>query len=527
MSNDRLPASVKRRNRISAVWLIPIFAVIVGLSFIYVDYQQRGAEIVLNFKSAEGIVAGKTKLRHLSIDVGEVTEVALNESLDAVVVRALVERSVLPLMREDTRFWVVRPRIGSGGISGIGTLLSGAFISFSEGVSENPSRSFIGSEEPPVSPASAPGVRVRLSSRDGGDLHVGQPVLYKGFRVGQVEGVNFDYESELLIAQVFIEAPYHTLLNTMSRFWNISGVKIQSSASGIELATGSLESILIGGISFDVPRGAVPGEPVGDNTEFDLYSSREKIDQIPYQHSFNLTMLYSGSVRGLLEGAPVEFRGIRVGNVAKIGFDLIDRTRIQELSQNVVAPVPIELRIEPARLLGEDNADNIEKTLLGITRSVKNGLRATLRQGSLITGAQYVSLEPLAAVGEGAIEEHDGRLIMPSQDGGITALTEKLGATLDTINGLPLEGLMLQLQRTMKETQNTLQTAGRALTGYAADAPLYGSAEDSLLQLRSTLQTVDQLVDVLKNKPNEIIFSKPKAADRIPRGAGPKVVFPK
>ncbi len=518
MSNSRPQAGVKRRNRISAVWLIPVFAVFVGLCFIYTDYQQRGVEIVLNFESAEGIVAGKTKVRHLSIDVGQVTEVGLNDSLDAVVVRAIVERSVLPLLREDTRFWVVRPRIGAGGISGIGTLLSGAFINFSQGVSDEPARTFTGAEEPPVSPASAPGVRVRVRSDDGGDLHVGQPVLYKGYRVGQVEGVNFDRESELLVAQVFIEAPYHTLLSSRSRFWNISGVKVQSRANGFELSTGSLESILIGGISFDIPRGAVRGDPVEDNTEFDLYPSRESIDQVPYLHSFSMTMLYSGSVRGLVEGAPVEFRGIQVGNVEKIGLDLFDRARLEELSRNAVTPVPIELRIEPARLLGEDTEDNIERTLLGITRSVNNGLRATLRQGNLITGAQYVSLEPLGAIGESTIEEQDGRLIMPSQDGGLTALTEKLGTTLDTINELPFDELMLQLQRTMSETQRTLRAAGSALTGYSADAPLYGSVQDSLSQLRATLQTVDQLAGVLKNKPNELLFSKPKGADRIPRG---------
>ena len=172
---------------------------------------------------------------------------------------------------------------------------------------------------------------------------------------------------------------------------------------------------------------------------------------------------------------------------------------MEELSKNAVTPVPIELRIEPARLLGEDTEDNIERTLLGITRSVNNGLRATLRQGNLITGAQYVSLEPLGSIGESTIEEQDGRLIMPSQDGGLTALTEKLGTTLDTINELPFDELMLQLQRTMSETQKTLRAAGTALTGYSADAPLYGSVQDSLSQLRATLQTVDQLAGVLKN----------------------------
>ena len=527
MTNSRLQASVKRRKRVSAVWLIPLFAVLVGLSFIYTDYRQKGVEIVLNFKSAKGIVAGKTKVRHLSIDVGHVTEVELNDSLDAVVVRALVERSVLPLLREDTKFWVVRPRIGAGGISGISTLLSGAFINFSRGVSDNPARSFTGSEEPPGSPATAAGVRVRLLSEDGRDMHVGQPVLYKGYRVGQVENVHFNNETESLVAQVFIEAPYHTLLNSRSRFWNISGVRIHSRATGFELATGSLESILTGGVAFDIPRGATRGEPVQDNTEFELFPNRESIDQVPYQHSFSLTMLYSGSVRGLVEGAPVEFRGIQVGSVAEIGLDLFERSRLQELSENDVTPVPVELRIEPARLLGEDTEENIEATLLGMSRSVNNGLRATLRQGNLVTGAKYVSLEPLGVVGERSIEEQDGRLIIPSQNGGITALTEKLGVTLDTINDLPFEGIVVQLQQTMKETQKTLQTASSALTGYSTDAPLYGSVQESLLQLRSTLNTVDQLAGVLKNKPNALLFSKPKAPDKVPLGASIETGTPK
>ena len=520
MANSDQKAKVSKRKRVSAVWLIPIFAMMVGAWFVYSDYKQQGTEIVLHFNSAEGIVAGKTKIRHLSINVGEVTKVELNEALDAVEVRARMHPDVVPLLQEDTRFWVVRPRIGASGISGLGTLLSGAYINFNRGVSQIPTRTFIGEEEPPVSPASADGLRVRLRSDSGSAMHVGQPVLYKSYRVGQVESAYFDHKTEQLIAQLFIEAPYHTLLNTQSRFWNVSGVRVKSRASGFEVETGSLESMLIGGVSFDVPEGSEEGEGIADNAMFDLYPDRESIDQNPYEYGFDLVMLYTGSLRGLLVGAPVEFRGLQIGNVIDFGFEVFDKAQMDALSEvEEERTVPILLRIEPARLIGEDTQENIDRAMLGITDSVQRGLRATLRQGSLITGAQYVSFEELAGDGEGQIEQIGSALIIPSQSSGIGLLTSKFGETLDNLNKMPVDAVVAEVMETMNSTQRTLRQLNTTLADVSADSALYGSVQDSLRQLQTTLKTVDQLAGSLKEKPSQLIFASPKTADRIPRGS--------
>ncbi len=519
MENNGQKAKVSKRKRISAVWLIPIFAILVGAWFVYTEYQQQGNEIVLHFQSAEGIVAGKTKIRYLSIDVGEVTEVELNESLDAVEVRARMQPGVMPLLLEDTRFWVVRPRVGASGISGLGTLLSGAYVSFNTGVSDTPMRTFIGEEEPPVSPASAPGVRVRLRSDNGSDMQVGQPILYKNYRVGQVESVQFDHESEKLMAQLFIEAPYHTLLNSQSRFWNSSGVRIKSRASGFEIETGSLETILSGGVAFDIPEGADEGMPIADNALFDLYPNRESINQNPYEYAFDLIMMYEGSLRGLLVGAAVEFRGLQIGNVTEFGFEMFDQARLAELTQGEEIAVPIRLRIEPARLVGEDTQENIDRALLGISDSVRLGMRATLRQGNLVTGAQYVSIEPLAGADEGQLEQNGDVLMIPSQSSGIDLLTNKFGDTLDKLNAVPVNDVIAELVKTMNSTQRTLRRADTMLTDFSADSTMYGSVQESLTQLRTTLKTVDQLASLLKEKPSQLIFASPRAADRIPRGS--------
>lgn len=519
MDNNGQKAMVSKRKLISAVWLIPLFALLVGAWFVYTDYKQQGTEVVLHFKSAEGIVAGKTKIRHLSIDVGEVTDVELNESLDGVEVRARMQPSVMPLLLEDTRFWVVRPRIGASGISGLGTLLSGAYINFSAGAGDTPTYAFIGEEEPPVSPASAAGLRVRLRSESGSAMHVGQPVLYKNYRVGQVESVRFDHESEYLMAQLFIEAPYHTLLNSQSRFWNTSGVRIKSRASGFEIETGSLESVLIGGVSFDMPEGSEEGESTSDNAVFDLYPDQESINQNPYEYGFDLTMMYTGSLRGLLVGAPVEFRGLQIGNVIEFGFEIFDEEQLAELSQEDLITVPIRLRIEPARLLGQDTQENIDRAMVGITDSVSRGMRATLRQGNLVTGAQYVSFEALAGVGEGQLEKMGDALVIPSQPSGIGLLTSKVGETLDNLNKMPVDALAAEVVKTMRTTQRTLRQLDATLADVSADSALYGSVQDSLSQLRTTLKTVDQLAVSLKEKPSQLIFASPKTADRIPLGS--------
>ena len=520
MENNGQKAVVSKRKRISAVWLIPIFAMLIGAWFVYADYRKLGTEIVLYFQSADGIVAGKTKIRHLSIDVGEVTEVELNDSLDGVEVRARVQPGVVPLLREDTRFWVVRPRIDSSGISGLGTLLSGAYINFNRGVGTVSTLSFIGEQEPPVSPASAPGLRVRLQSDSGSAMHVGQPVLYKNYRVGQVESVHFDPELEKLMAQLFIEAPYHTLLSSQSRFWNVSGVRIKSRASGFEVETGSLESMLVGGVSFDVPEGSEEGETIADNALFDLYPDRESIDQIPYEYAFDLVMLYTGSLRGLLVDAPVEFRGLQIGNVIDFGFEIFDDEQMEELSQEgEEVTVPIRLRIEPARLIGDDTQESIDRAMAGISDSVERGMRATLRQGNLVTGAQYVSFEALAADGEGQLEQIGDVLVIPSQASGIGLLTNKVGETLDNLNKLPVETVVAEVMETMGTTQSTLSQFNATLTGVSEDSALYGSVQDSLSQLRTTLKSVDQLATTLKEKPSQLLFSSPTAADRIPRGS--------
>ncbi|OED36462.1 hypothetical protein AB833_28055 [Chromatiales bacterium (ex Bugula neritina AB1)] len=205
--------------------------------------------------------------------------------------------------------------------------------------------------------------------------------------------------------------------------------------------------------------------------------------------------------------------------MTKFGFDFLNESRQQDQSPDKAAPVPIEMRIEPARLIGDDTRENIDRALRGIAEAVRNGMRATLRQGNLITGALYVSFEPLAGVGEEELTQLGSRYLIPSQASGFDLLTDKVGQTLDQLNETPIDELVAQVQKTMRVTQQTLQQADATLAEFSADSSMYGSLHDSLLQLRTTLNTVDGLANSLKEKPNQLIFSSPRPADKIPRGS--------
>ncbi len=525
------------KRRLSTVWLIPIVAIAIGAWLIYKDIKNQGPQVILHFDHAEGIEAGKTQLRHRSINIGKVLSVELNDTLDGVVVRAEVKPGISPMLRDDTQFWVVRPRIGNTGISGLGTLLSGAYIELSPGEGVPGQRVFLGLDEPPVTPASAPGLQVNLYSESGSSLSTGDPVMYRGFTVGKVESATFNPDTRKLKAQLFIEAPYDSMVTDTTRFWSASGVSLNTSASGIELKADSIESILFGGISFGQPNGIKPGTLSNDGDEFTLYENEAAIHLQPFTHSIEYLVLFESSVRGLLAGAPVEFRGMHVGSVTDISFNELP-DHYWEIADDSF-PVPVKISIDPGRLNGEDTLEMKQRASANILASVKNGLRATLRNGSFLTGSMYVSLEYFPDSEPKGISRVAGYNVLPSTESGLSVIETKVNQTLDNLNQLPIEQALLQLSSMLKETETTMESLNtlvsdkelaklpatfneslidmeKTLDAYSEESIFYHDLNETLTQMRATLVSVDQFTNILKNKPNEMLFSNPRRADPVP-----------
>ena len=269
-------AEPKKRHSIQLVWLIPIVAAMIGGTLAVKTYLQKGPTITITFKTGEGLEAGKTKIKYKDVEVGVVKDITIAKDLKHVIATAELKKGVTPYLVEDTRFWVVRPRISGGSITGLGTLMGGAYIGMDVGKSKEPQRAFTGLERPPVVTMDVPGSRFLLHSADLGSLDIGSPLYFRRIQVGQVVSYELDKGGTGVTFTVFVNAPYDKYVKANTRFWNASGIDLTMDASGLKLNTQSLVSILIGGIAFQTLDEEGEAPPTGPNTAFTLFASRDE-----------------------------------------------------------------------------------------------------------------------------------------------------------------------------------------------------------------------------------------------------------
>ncbi|MEM9742491.1 MAG: intermembrane transport protein PqiB [Pseudomonadota bacterium] len=536
--------TIEPSSRWSPLWLLPIAALITGLWMAGQSYLQAGPTVTVTFDSAQGIEAGKTKVKLLSVDVGYVESIQLDDGGANVRVTLTLDRSVTSFLREDTQFWVVRARVGASGISGIGTLLSGGYIEFSPGEGSPGRRRFQGLEDPPLTAPGAAGLRVELVS-DRAALSVGDPVHYQGFRAGRVEAVRFDQERRLAVYQVFIDAPYDEQVVSSTRFWDTSGISLQASAAGFELNVGALESILLGGISFATPSELPPGRPIDSGYEFVLYGSYSDILKSPYRYGKHYVALFDQPLGGLVPGAPVTFRGIRIGSVERILLSEFTSLGVYQADQ----PIPVLMYLEPGRLEVPDSPESVEEMTDALEYSVSRGLRATLQVGNLLTGMQQIALDFYPNAPEASAGMFNDYQVLPTIETGVARIGQQVTSLMATLNELPLKRTVEtaatalasanellaklsssaasldtlladdQLQQLVPALVSSIEQLNRVMDGYAPDATVYQNLNGTLAQLNETVSNLNALTATLAEQPNALIFSAKQAVDPIPKAS--------
>ena len=379
----------KKRQRFSAYWLVPLMALLLGASLAYNSYKEQGPLITIQFNSADGLVAGKTPIRYRNVNIGLVEKIALNDDLETVMIEARMSVDSRRFLNNHARFWVVKPRVGTSGVSGLGTLLSGAYIQVNSLVGTAYEDDFVGLEKPPLTEEGAPGVRINLQAEQAGYVSIGSPVYYRQVKVGRIEAQRFLPGYKTVEFTIFVEAPHHKIIRNITKFWNVSGVALNVNANGLSVRTPSLEGLAQGGVSFDIIEEYEFPYQVEDGHVFTLHESFEAAmeDTLDLSNSsrYEYVTFFDGSVRGLSRGAPVEFKGVQIGRVTDI------KLMYEESSQSVRVPVHIEL--QPERLLGVKGVDSDD-----VNRSIARNLQAKLQMGNLLTGQLYVSLEDIEGV---------------------------------------------------------------------------------------------------------------------------------
>ena len=262
------PADVKPVKSVSKIWLVPLVALSIGLWMIYYQWSNQGPLITIKFENAEGLEAGKTKIKTRNVDIGQVNKIELSPDLKGVLVTARLDLNLENLLHEGSKFWKVTPRISLNGVSGLGTLLSGPYINIEPGEKGAKTTNFTALSEPPVTPAGTPGLHVTLNSNDEFAFKEGDPVIYKGLKVGEFENIYFNFDERVVYYNTFIQAPYHKLITENTKFWDTSGVRMKLGAGGVEVSTGSIETLLTNGVTFGIPEGMPHGEQITKRSFF-------------------------------------------------------------------------------------------------------------------------------------------------------------------------------------------------------------------------------------------------------------------
>lgn len=532
-------AKVSQGRSFSGIWIIPILALALGAYMVVHNWLTEGPEIEIAFKTASGLVQGKTKVKYRNVDMGLVEEVRLNKNFDGVIAKVKLDRQVLPLLREDTRFWVVTARVGVGNISGLDTLLSGAYIQLAPGEGKEGARDFIALEQPPLTPTGAPGLRLKLTSAHTSSVSTGDTVLYNGYKVGRVESMKFDPEDSKAHYVIFIDAPYHQLVNSATRFWDYSGISISAGAEGFKVQTGSLDTVLLGGVAFGVPEGLPNGDPVEHNTEFNLYASHEEILENPFRYGTPFVVSFTQSIKGLAAGAPVEYRGITVGRVERIMMKESADLNLQEDQSATGDPIPILIYLEPGRMELPDTVASVETLRENIKSGVTNGLRASLETGNLLTGGKLVGMDFYDNVEPQSLGSFLEYTTIPTIETGLGQLEHKLTAIMDKINDLPLEdtvggannaiatlnktlgslNTVIQsqgIQQLPQQLDNTLEELRETLSGLSPGSEIYRSLNSSLLRLNRTLNNLETMTNTLADQPNSLVLPSDSRPDPVP-----------
>jgi paraquat-inducible protein B len=522
---EAVPAP-RARWRLQVVWLVPIIAVLIGGWLAVKAVFDQGPTITLTFNTGEGLEAGKTKIKFKDVDIGVIKEVNLSRDHKHVIATAEVVKDASSLLVDDTRFWVVRPRISGGTVSGLGTLLSGSFVGMDAGASAKTRQAFTGLEIPPVIASDVPGREFVLKSQDLGSLDAGTPIFYRRLQVGQITSFSLDPDGRSVTLHAFINAPYDRFVRPDTRFWHASGVDVALDTNGVRLNTQSLVSVIIGGVAFDTPEHSITQPPAEAQTSFTLFptfgDAMKRHDRIVTR----LTAEFNDSVRGLTVGAPLDFRGITIGEVSGI-YTRFDRDT-RKLS------IVVEVAYYPERFTSRYESGPTGSTVVKNTHEfadylVSKGLRLQLRTGNLLTGQRYLAVDFFPDAPKAKIDWSKDPPEYPTVPATLQSLQDSMSRLVTKLNAIPFEAIGKNTQLTLQNANSLLShldtevvpqakdtlsaargTMNSANSALQPDSALQQNVADAMGQLAQTAAAVRTLADYLERHPEALVRGKPE-----------------
>lgn len=535
----------KKNRRISVIWVIPILAAVVALGIAVQRILSEGPTITILFKTAQGIEAGKTFIKYKDVNIGQVTAVQLAGDFNKVKVTAKITRSAAGLIVDDSRFWVVEPRISLSGISGLGTLLSGNYIGFGVGTSSQSARQFIGLNEPPAIPDGQQGIQLTLRANSLGSIGIGAPVYYRSLNAGEVTGYNLAADGQSIEVKLFVRAPFDKFVHTETRFWNVSGMNVSLGANGVQLHTESLAAIIAGGLAFDTPAFADSSQPATSSTDFALFDDQASAMKKPEANSQHFVLYFHESLRGLSVGAPVTLLGLPGGEVTSVGLDIDPQTQALRGRVEIVAyPDRLIGRLgEQQRAIGQTLTESAQKRHAFFDHMVEQmGMRAQLQSGNLLTGQLFVALDFFPDEKKAQIIWNQAKPEIPTTPSPLPNLEAKAGSILSKLDSVEYAAIGSDLRQLLQSSDQLIKNLDQALLHFdknvtpemksaieafrkatltansllqntdatllSPDAPVQQELRDAMQEITRTARALRVLSDYLERHPEALLRGK-------------------
>lgn len=521
---EELPnARLVQRSRwhFGVIWIVPLLAILVGIGLAVQAVRARGPEVTLQFVAAEGLEANKTRVKFKDVAIGTVTSIALSEDRKSVRVVVQMDRQAEELLVADSQFWVVRPRVAAGTISGLATLLSGAYIAIDPGKSGQKQLDFIGLEVPPLVTSNTPGRQYVLTADELGSLDIGTPVYFRRIPVGRVVGYAMRQDGSGVDVRVFVDSPYDAFVTKASRFWHASGMDVSLNADGVKFDMQSLLSLALGGVAFSSPNDEDdrPAPRAEAEALFTLHADQAAASRKPETRVEKYVLLFNESVRGLTVGAPVDFRGLVAGEVSRIDLNF-DKKKADFYMQVELSMYPDRFAPPTSNNGGGVKGEPIREEI--IDRMVARGFRAQLRTGNLLTGQRYIALDFFNNAKPARVDWSRRRPELPVQPGTLDSMQDQLLTVVETLRTTlqHVDQLIVKVDRevapeltnTLRDARKTLDSADRMLGSadklMVNDAPLQLEMRDALREVGKAATAVRNLADLLERQPEALLKGK-------------------
>jgi paraquat-inducible protein B len=544
-------AQLRRSRRIPIIWVIPVLAIAIGGWLAWDTLSKQGPDIVISFEDAEGLQVGQSQLKFKDITLGTVKSLDFTPDHRNVLVKIGTTKQAEPMLTTGAQFWVVKPRLFAGNLSGFSTLLSGAYIGMlPETGNTKPGRDFVGREVPPVLDTAEPGTTFLLKANELGSVGLGSTVFFRGLDVGEVLGWDIADMAESVTIHAFVRSPFDGYVRDQTRFWNASGVSVKLAGGGVDMQVESLRAVLLGGIAFDTPTAGQKSAVSVANHVFPLFPNQDAAKSASYTRNISLLAYFTGSVRGLAAGSDVVMHGLKVGEVKDVS--------LRYSTEKKAIVVPIRFEVQPERIVGIGR-EVYKSPADAVQQLVDQGVRATLESGNLLTGEMLVGLDVVPnAPPAGPVRQEDGAFVLPTSDtGGLGGLQASAGDLLRNVNAIPfasigqsfdaimksmdqatsgsqLKETVASMAATMADAQRllqnvntdvgpalkrlpeianslqvTLKTSAQLLqsaqAGYGDNSQLHRELDRLMLQLNDAVRSISSLADLLAQHPEALI----------------------